>query len=170
LYAFNASNLAQELWDSGQAPNGIDSLGSVIKFASPTVANGMVYVGTGNRLVIYGLRTYHAPPASPTTGGANTSTSLLGHVNQIVSVVQSLFSWVQNALLSWKQYVSTLVSSIINLQSSTLAVLQGSISTLMTDISGLLSAITSNASTNSPLGQPFMSQGENSAQPSGGNK
>ena len=52
LHAYAAGNLGDELWNSGQ---GADALGSSIKFAVPTVANGMVFVGTANGLVVYGL-------------------------------------------------------------------------------------------------------------------
>jgi hypothetical protein len=58
LRAYDALNLANELYTSAQAPNGSDRLGPPAKFAVPTVANGMVYVATLNgTLVAYGLRT-----------------------------------------------------------------------------------------------------------------
>ncbi|KAK9353574.1 pyrrolo-quinoline quinone [Lipomyces doorenjongii] len=53
IHAYDASTFAAELWNSGQISG--DNLGSVVKFAVPTVANGMVYVGTRNSLVVYGL-------------------------------------------------------------------------------------------------------------------
>jgi hypothetical protein len=56
LRAYDARNLATELYTSAQAPGGRDRLGPPTKFAVPTVANGMVYVGTfTDRLVAYGL-------------------------------------------------------------------------------------------------------------------
>jgi hypothetical protein len=56
LRAYDALNLATELYTSGQAPNGRDRLGQPAKFSVPTVANGMVYVGTLNgNLVGFGL-------------------------------------------------------------------------------------------------------------------
>jgi hypothetical protein len=57
LRAYNASNLATELYTSAQAASSRDALGSAIKFAVPTVANGHVYVGTSNAVVVYGLLT-----------------------------------------------------------------------------------------------------------------
>ncbi|KAK9234167.1 hypothetical protein V1525DRAFT_439491 [Lipomyces kononenkoae] len=53
IHAYDATNFATELWNSGQMSG--DDLGSVVKFAVPTVANGKVYVGTNNSLVVYGL-------------------------------------------------------------------------------------------------------------------
>jgi hypothetical protein len=59
LRAYDARNLATELYTSDQAANNRDQLGSAIKFAVTTVANGHVYVGTGagatDALVAYGL-------------------------------------------------------------------------------------------------------------------
>src|SRR5262249_32468795 len=49
-----------ELWNSGQKSGGADSVGAVGKFAGPTEANGELYVGTANSLVVYGL----IPPAT----------------------------------------------------------------------------------------------------------
>ena len=56
LRAYDASNLAHELYNSNQAPGAADQFGSAVKFSVPTVADGHVFVGTQNSLVIYGLR------------------------------------------------------------------------------------------------------------------
>jgi fibronectin type 3 domain-containing protein len=55
LHAYDANTLSTELWNSGQRSGGADNLGAAVKFAVPTVANGVVYVGTSNSLVVYGL-------------------------------------------------------------------------------------------------------------------
>jgi hypothetical protein len=56
LRAYDARNLAGELYTSGQAPNGRDRLGPPAKFSVPIVANGMVYAATLNgTLVGFGL-------------------------------------------------------------------------------------------------------------------
>jgi hypothetical protein len=55
LHAFDASNLANELWNSDMNPDS-DGMGAVAKFVNPTVANGKVYVPTfSNSVVVYGL-------------------------------------------------------------------------------------------------------------------
>src|SRR5260370_15379451 len=55
MHAYDDTTFATELWNSGQKAGGGDNLGAVVKFAVPTVANGQVYVGTTNSLVVYGL-------------------------------------------------------------------------------------------------------------------
>lgn len=54
LEAHDASNVATTLYSS--ATNAArDSAGSGVRYSVPTIANGMVYVGTSNQLDVYGL-------------------------------------------------------------------------------------------------------------------
>ena len=54
LRAYDATNLATELYDSNQAANSRDHF-SDNKFITPMIANGKVYVGTPNSVVVFGL-------------------------------------------------------------------------------------------------------------------
>lgn len=54
LHAYDAINLANEFYDSNQAPNGRDQF-SNNKFITPMVANGKVYVGTSKSVAVFGL-------------------------------------------------------------------------------------------------------------------
>ena len=54
LHAYDATNLANELYNSNQAANNRDQF-SDNKFITPMIANGKVYVGTPNSVVVFGL-------------------------------------------------------------------------------------------------------------------
>jgi hypothetical protein len=55
LHAYDAANLAHELYNSNQAPNGRDQFGAGNKFITPMVADGKVLVGTQNGVAVFGL-------------------------------------------------------------------------------------------------------------------
>ncbi len=55
LHAYDATNLATELYNSSQAPDSRDELSEGNKFIVPTVVNGKVYVGTINGVGVFGL-------------------------------------------------------------------------------------------------------------------
>jgi Immunoglobulin I-set domain len=54
LHAYNAANLTSELYNSNQAANSRDHF-SDNKYVTPMIANGKVYVGTPNSVVVFGL-------------------------------------------------------------------------------------------------------------------
>ena len=56
LHAYDAGNLARELYNSNQATSGRDHFGAGNKFITPTIANGRVYVGTTTGVGVFGLR------------------------------------------------------------------------------------------------------------------
>jgi hypothetical protein len=55
LHAYDATNLAHELYNSNQASTGRDHLGAGNKYITPTVADGKVFVGTPNSVAVFGL-------------------------------------------------------------------------------------------------------------------
>ena len=63
LHAYDANNLATELYNSSQAANNRDAFGAGNKFITPTIVNGRVYVGTQTGVAIFGLLN---GPAAPT--------------------------------------------------------------------------------------------------------
>jgi len=55
LHAYDATNLANELYNSNQAANTRDSFGNGNKFITPMIVNGKVFVGTPNGVTAFGL-------------------------------------------------------------------------------------------------------------------
>ena len=68
LFAFDPTNLANEFYDSTQALQARDHLLPVIRFATPTISNGKVYIGGTTALQVYGL----LPALSVATGNNQT--------------------------------------------------------------------------------------------------
>ena len=55
LHAYDATNVAHELYNSNQAANGRDQFGAGNKFIAPTVADGKVFVATTASVGVFGL-------------------------------------------------------------------------------------------------------------------
>ena len=55
LHAYDAANLAHELYNSSQAAGNRDQFGAGNKYITPTVADGKVFVGTTNAVAVFGL-------------------------------------------------------------------------------------------------------------------
>jgi uncharacterized protein (TIGR03437 family) len=71
LHAYDASNLANELWNSDMN-QARDQMPPITKFAPPTVANGKVYVASNaNVVMVYGLL---APPAGDPASAPSIAT------------------------------------------------------------------------------------------------
>jgi uncharacterized protein (TIGR03437 family) len=67
LHAYDANNVATELYNSNQAAGARDHFGAGNKFIVPTIANGKVFVGTTNGVGVFGLLAGNpnAPSISP---------------------------------------------------------------------------------------------------------
>jgi len=77
LHAYDATDLARELYNSNQAANSRDQFGAGNKFAVPTIANGKVYVGSSSGSVAaFGLlNPSPTPTPTPTPTATPTPTS-----------------------------------------------------------------------------------------------
>ena len=78
LHAYNATNLADELFSSSRMPER-DNPGNAVKMTVPTVANGKVFVGTQDTLAIFGNGVFLPQPDLEPAGGdfANSVTVAL---------------------------------------------------------------------------------------------
>jgi Legume lectin domain/Chitobiase/beta-hexosaminidase C-terminal domain len=80
LYAYDATNLNNMLYNSTQAANNRDVPGGAVKFSAPTIANGKVYVGGQALVTAYGIISTTpgaaAPTFSPAAGSYTTATTV----------------------------------------------------------------------------------------------
>jgi len=75
LYAYSATNLGTALYSSDQAANARDVPGGAIKFMTPVVANGKVYVGSQYSVSAFGLLSSSTAAASPVLNPAPSTYS-----------------------------------------------------------------------------------------------
>jgi hypothetical protein len=78
LYAFDATNLAVELWDSNMVAT--DRLGTGVKFTSPIVADGKVFVPGSGYLTVFTLT-----GAAPSTSHPRLSARTIAQVAALVA-------------------------------------------------------------------------------------
>ena len=113
LHAYDASNLANELYNSQMNP-ARDAPGSFVKFSVPMVANGKVYVGTGNALAVFGL--LNGPPQPLLSALVNAATLQPGRVapGSLISIFGSNLAQVtvSAATPPWPQRLGGVTVSI----------------------------------------------------------
>lgn len=91
LHAYNATNLAIELYNSNQLP-GRDNPGNAVKMTVPTVVDGKVFVGAQYALSIFGIGDFLPLPSITPAGGnyVNSTAITLGDAEPGATIYYTL--------------------------------------------------------------------------------
>jgi hypothetical protein len=73
LYAYDATNLATMLYNSSQAPSARDNPGAPVKFSTPIVVNGKVYLGSQGSVSAFGSLVQIAATTTAVSSSVNPS-------------------------------------------------------------------------------------------------
>jgi uncharacterized protein (TIGR03437 family) len=122
LRAYDATNLANELYDSSKNA-ARDSLGSAVKYSAPMVANGKVYAATQNSVAVYGLLTSASTPIAV----ANSASGVVSRVapGALVSIYGSGLS-LQTASADALPLPTTLGGAVVTVGGMTAPILYAS--------------------------------------------
>jgi hypothetical protein len=132
LYAFDASNVATQLWNSNTNA-ARDSFGNFAKFVPPMVANGRVYVATwSNQVAVYGLT--GAAPAPVLSSVSPNHGSTAGGL-QVTLTGQNFVSGAKVAF-GGAAATNVILVSVTQLTAVTPAHRQGSVSVVLTNPDG----------------------------------
>ncbi|HEV2732232.1 MAG TPA: CARDB domain-containing protein, partial [Terriglobales bacterium] len=109
LFAMDAITL-QTLYTSNQAANGRDTLPALAHFATPIAADGKVFVGTQNSLIVYGLFSHAGLPDLTETSVTDPPATVLdGSSFSVTDTVQNIGS-AAAAASTTRYYLSTTTS------------------------------------------------------------
>ncbi len=98
LHAFDATNISDQLWSSAQSANNRDAAGNAVKFSTPTISNGKVYVGTSSEVDVYGLLIVASPTGllfsdqAVGTSSASQTVTVTNNLSTALSITSIAFS------------------------------------------------------------------------------
>ena len=135
LYAFDAGNVATQLWNSNMNA-ARDSFGNLAKFVPPLVANGRVYVATwSNQVAVYGL----LAPAPILTAVSPSS----GPISGATAVTVTGQNFAIGAKVTFGGVAATsVVASPTQITANTPAHAQGSVNVVVTNPDGQSATLT----------------------------